>query len=259
MSDLDLSNPYDPDAFERRSERGPRPLPPAADRPQTVADAGPLPDPPAAPPAPPEEKAAPGAVPWKAAASSVPKLRQQPVSLAAPAAEESFKGFTQDEIEGHGHVAAGARRDAGDALDDDPAAKAGPLAKDPPAWEIWLERARAIPLPLVLGACGVVLLAVILAFVLRPREQASVTLAHLRQHPEAYDGRRVAVSGRAGEVFSVGGSYVFNLRQGRDTIVVYSRSRRPSLHEKLQATGTVSIGYLDGVPRVALFEEQQAP
>jgi alanine racemase len=52
---------------------------------------------------------------------------------------------------------------------------------------------------------------------------------------------------------------VYNLRQGRDTIVVYSRTRRPALHEHVKATGTVSIGYLDGVPRVALLEEPAAP
>ena len=81
----------------------------------------------------------------------------------------------------------------------------------------------------------------------------------IRQHPEAYDGRVVKVQGRAGETFSVGGNYVFDLRQGRDTIVVSSRTRRPSLHERVEATGMVSIGYLDGAPRLALFEEPQTP
>jgi hypothetical protein len=100
---------------------------------------------------------------------------------------------------------------------------------------------------------------VLLVFVLRPGEHASVSLSRIRQHPEVFDGRLVAVRGEAGETFSIGGSYVFNLRQGRDTIVVYSRTRRPSLHENVRATGTVSIGYLDGVPRVALFEESPTP
>jgi hypothetical protein len=57
----------------------------------------------------------------------------------------------------------------------------------------------------------------------------------------------------------MGASYVFNLRQGRDTIVVYSRTRRPRLHETVRATGIVSIGYLDGAPRVALFEQDEQP
>jgi hypothetical protein len=176
------------------------------------------------------------------------------------ATDESFLGFAQDAIEGRGHASLGdplAARDPG--TDDGQGAPAGPLTLDPPVWEVWLDRARAVPLPLVLGACGVLVLAVILMSVFRPRDEASVSLSRIRQHPEAFDGQRVAVSGKAGEGFSVGGSYVFNLRQGRDTIVVYSRTRRPALHENVQATGTVSIGYLDGAPRVALFEEPQTP
>jgi hypothetical protein len=126
-------------------------------------------------------------------------------------------------------------------------------------WELWLERVRALPMPLVLGAGAVLALALVLFFALRPADQATVSLARIRQHPEAYDGQVVAVSGRAGEAFSIGGSYVFNLCQGRDTIVVYSRTRRPSPREHVKTTGTVSIGYLDGVARVALLEEPPTP
>jgi hypothetical protein len=104
-----------------------------------------------------------------------------------------------------------------------------------------------------------VLLAAIVFSFLLPHGAGSIPLARIRQHPEAYDGRLVKVQGRAGETFTVGGSFVFDLRQGRDTIVVYSRTRRPSLHERVEATGTVSIGYLDGAPRLALFEQPQTP
>jgi hypothetical protein len=105
---------------------------------------------------------------------------------------------------------------------------------------------------------GVLLVAALFAFLV-PHGPASIPLARIRQHPEAYDGRVIKVEGRAGETFSVGGNFVFDLRQGRDTIVVYSRTRRPSLHERVEATGLVSIGYLDGAPRLALFEEPQTP
>lgn len=260
MSELELSDPYDPDAFE------PRPLPPAVPviRPGAVA-AGPPPSlpPPSLPPqtAAPPGKAGDGPVPWKAAASSVPRLRQQPAAQAAQSTEGSFQGFAQDAMPGRGSGMMGELpgRGADAGPDDDPNAPARPFAVALPFWEAWLERVRGMPLPLVLGGCAVLLLAVLLVSVLRPREQANVSLARIRQHPEAFDGRRVAVRGRAGETFAIGGSYVFNLRQGRDTIVVYSRTRRPSLHENVRATGTVSIGYLDGVARVALLEEPPTP
>lgn len=250
MSDLELSNPYDPDAFERRP---PRVAPPAA-------SAGP----PASPPpqvAPQDDKAGEGPVPWKAAASSVPRLRQQPVPQEPATTEGSFQGFAQDAMPGRGSAKVGepTGRLVEAAPDDEAGPRAGPLAVEPPVWEVWLEHARSLPAPLVLGGSAVLLLAVVLVFTLRPGEQASVSLSRIRQHPEVFDGRQVAVRGKAGEAFSIGGSYVFNLRQGGDTIVVYSRTRRPSLHEDVRATGTVSVGYLDGVPRVALFEASQTP
>jgi hypothetical protein len=141
----------------------------------------------------------------------------------------------------------------------DAAETASPLTIEPPFWELWLERARALPTPVLIGTGVVLLSALVLAFVARPRGEGGVSLAAIRQNPEAYDGRQVAVRGRAGETFSVGGSWVYSLREGRDTIVVYSRTRKPSLHQSVKATGTVSIGYLDGAPRVALFEDAPTP
>mgnify|MGYP001586794804 CR=1 FL=1 len=255
MSDIEFSDPYDPYGFVSR------PLLPATPLVRPAADVeGPPPSPPPEVAAAPE-KAGEGPVPWKAAASSVPRLRQQPASQEAPSTEGSFQGFAQDAMPGRGSGMIGEPpgRGADAGPDDGPNAPARPLAMEPPFWEVWLERTRELPLPLVLGGCAVLLLAVLLLPVLLPHDRASVSLSKIRQHPEAFDGQRVAVHGKAGETFSIGGSYVFNLRQGRDTIVVYSRTRRPSLHEDVRATGTVSIGYLDGVPRVALFEEPPTP
>lgn len=263
MSDLDLSNPFDPDGFEHRPDTMPwqrpasvpRAVPPADVKPEAPAPAAEAvrsEDPPGG-----SEKTPP--TPWKGAASSVPRLRQQPAPLPAAVTDESFQGFAQDAMEARGPAAKGERSVADIDADDAPDLPRGPLAQEPPAWEVWLDRARALPMPLVLGLCAVIVLTVVLVSALTPRDQAGVSLSRIRQHPEAFDGRRVAVSGRAGEGFMVGGNYVFNLRQGRDTIVVYSSSRRPALHESVQATGTVSIGYLDGEPRVALFEEPRTP
>lgn len=251
MSDLEFSDPYDPDEFEHRPvPRAAPPAPPARD----AADAPP-------PQPPPAGEAGGHAVPWKAAASSVPRLRQQPVTLEPAATEGSFQGFAQDSIPGHESTPIGELpgRSAGAGFDDGPLGPPRPMAVKPRFWDAWLDPVRALPLPVALGGCAVLLLVVVLAFVLSPREQASVSLSRILQHPEAFDGRQVAVSGRAGETFSIGGSYVFNLRQGRDTIVVYSRTRRPAPNESVRATGTVSIGYLDGAPRVALLEEPPTP
>jgi len=191
----------------------------------------------------------------------VPKLRQQPVSHEPEDTEGSFQGFAQDAMPTRAPAMVGeAPRLDGEAGPDDGAgAPAGPLAAALPLWEVWLERVRAVPAPLVLGAGAVLLLAVVLMFALRPSDREGVSISRIRQNPEAFDGRHVAVRGKAGETFLIGGSYVFHLRQGRDTIVVYSRTRRPSLHENVRAAGTVSIGYLDGTPRVALFEEPPTP
>lgn len=230
MSDLDLASPYDPDQFKR---------PPAAAKP---AQAG----------APPPAAADEAPVPWKAAASSIPRLRQQPAALPEQAAGEGeFPGFAQDAIEGRGAVTESWEREAGS-----PTGRPSPLSIVP-SWEVWLERLRAIPPRIAIGAGVAVIVGFFLIPVLRSRAEGIVSLGRIRQHPEAFDGRIVKVRGKAGETFTVGGSFVFNLRQGRDTIVVYSRARRPALHETVRATGIVSIGYLDGAPRVALFEQEQ--
>lgn len=258
MSDLDLSNPYDPDQHrDVPSDPALLPLKPVRNADEIAA--APAPAAPAAPRTPeaePDSPAAPDAgqrpAPWRAAASSVPKLRQQPTPPPEPPA---LQGFAQDEIAARNPSAIAEAWEAAAA----PAGQPSPLAAGLPWWEVALEHVRAVPRPVVIGVGAAVLLAAILFSFLLPHGQGIIPLARIRQHPEAYDGRLVKVQGRAGETFTVGSSYVFDLRQGRDTIVVYSRTRRPSLHEKVQATGTVSIGYLDGAPRLALFEQPQTP
>jgi hypothetical protein len=263
MSDLDFSDPYDPDGYQDEKKPS-EPVPfkalssaeeiasarPALTRP--LSPPAPEPAPPAVTPDTPDPAPDPPA-PWKAAASSVPKLRQQPASLPDPASGETeFPGFAQDAI-GADYGEGAATTSGGES------GARSPLSAELPLWEAWLERARALPRTIVIGVSAAVLVVAALFAFLLPHGPASIPLARIRQHPEAYDGRVVKVQGRAGETFSVGGNYVFDLRQGRDTIVVYSRTRRPSLHERVEATGMVSIGYLDGAPRLALFEEPQTP
>jgi len=263
MSDLDLSNPYDPDPY-REVPRDPALVHFKPVRNADEIAAAPPPKAPAAPRAPEAEPASPPPVapeggqrpaPWRAAASSVPKLRQQPTPPPEPAPQGEFQGFAQDEIAPRSPSAIAESWEGA----AEPTGQRSPLAAGLPWWEAALERARALPRPVVIGVGGAVLLAAILFSFLTSHGEGSISLAKIRQHPEAYDGRLVKVQGRAGETFTVGGSFVFDLRQGRDTIVVYSRTRRPSLHEKVEATGTVSVGYLDGAPRLALFEQPHTP
>lgn len=209
--------------------------------------------------APPAEAPAPeseGAVVWKAAASSVPRLRQQSAADSQAEVPESFAGFAQDAMMSNAPDVGG--RGAAELLGAGTGEDVMPLAKAPPFWVEWLEHLGAVPRPVMIGV-GVVLVIGLMVYLLYPRGTPGVSLAQIQQHPEAYDGRSVRVGGRAGESFSVGGSYVFNLVQGRDTIVVYSRTRPPRIRQRVSVDGIVSIGYLDGVPRVALLESPPTP
>jgi hypothetical protein len=79
-------------------------------------------------------------------------------------------------------------------------------------------------------------------------------IARIRHYPDRYDGKMVTVSGRAGESFSVGSSVSYYLLQGRDSLVVFSRHGAPRKNQGVRVTGSISVGYLDGRPRPALFE-----
>jgi hypothetical protein len=249
MSDLELVDPFDPEA-QGRAEPAPMPPPAPPARGESPRPAG----------AQGSRGVAvkPGPVAWKAAASSIPRLRQKPAPRPEAVTGESFPGFAQDAGPGLLHAATGERATPVQAAEGEGPPARGPSLQAAP-WEIWLERLVLLPRRLVLGAGAALLLGVVTVLVLLPRGEPRVSLARIRQQPESFDGRQVRVRGKAGEAFPLGGSYVFHLRQGRDTIVVYSRTRRPALNEDVQATGTVSIGYLDGVPRVALFERPPGP
>jgi hypothetical protein len=106
--------------------------------------------------------------------------------------------------------------------------------------------------PLVLVALAVI--AVVALMMFRPKEEQTVSISAIRHHPERFDGRPVKVKGRVGEVYAVGGGYAFHLYQGRDDIVVFTRSRVPVRREEVTISGSISNGILDGKPRQALFE-----
>jgi hypothetical protein len=105
---------------------------------------------------------------------------------------------------------------------------------------------------LVLVALAAIALVAVMMF--RPKQEESTSIAAIRKHPEHFEGRAVKVRGRVGEVFPVGGGYAFHLHQGREDIVVFTRSRVPVRREEVTISGSISNGILDGKTRQALFE-----
>ena len=108
--------------------------------------------------------------------------------------------------------------------------------------------------PRVMVVLVVAVLAVA-AITLRPKGiDQTDSISAIRHHPERFDGQAVKIKGRVGEVFMVGGGYAFYLLQGRDTMVVFTRSRVPIRSEEVTIAGSISSGMLDGKSRQALFE-----
>ena len=125
------------------------------------------------------------------------------------------------------------------------------LKLEEPFWIVWLDALRSstqIQMMLV-GA----LITGIAVWALWPKGDPGVSLHDLKKNPHRWDGQQVTVKGRVGEVFHVGAGYAFNLHQGRDTIVVFTRGAKPESREKLSVAGSVSTGYLDGQARQAIF------
>ena len=161
-----------------------------------------------------------------------------------PEAEEE-RGFAES-------LEAGLEHEEGE-----PSDKAGaPLPPEEPWWLVAIETLATNRL-LQIGL-GLVVAAFLLWTFWPRKENESTSIAAIKQHPQRFEGQSVRIRGEVGEVFDVGSSVVFELRQHRDTLVVFSPSRRPTLHEHLMVQGTVSTGYLDGTPRVALFESPGA-
>ena len=194
------------------------------------------------------------------------------MAAAGPPAREAPTDFAQDEVaakraaESARKTSRPANRRAGDTTareataggppGEPPPEAVSPLDQ-PPGLLAWLDHLRVLRRPPVaIAAASVLALGIAVACFLHsnPRGATNASLARIRQQPEAFEGRVVVIDGRAGETFPVGQSFVFDLYQGRDTIVVYSRTRRPQANEAVTVRGTISVGYMDGVPRLALLE-----
>jgi hypothetical protein len=184
---------------------------------------------------------------WAPVASSVPVLSAALPAEPEPAAEEV-------------PVAAPAVRAPGlpGRGDDLPRLVVVPpalAALKEPWWVIVSDTLRTSRPVQVLVTAGVVALAV-LACWMWPRGVGTTSLSDVRHYPSQFDGRAIVVRGRVGDdVFAVGAGWAFYLVQGRDTIVTFRRSQAPAPHEVITVKGQVSTGFLDGVPRQALFED----
>jgi hypothetical protein len=213
--------------------------------------------------------------PWKAAASSVPRLKRvdSPApgdkGRAAPSTrasepvwaepmggrtgvERDASTFDEPPADGSGDPAE--PFDAGDLQivhATAPAAPAQSAVLNEPWWAIATDALQTNRM-LQLGILAVLLAT--LAWSMWPRSQPSVSIHSIHEHPERFDGTTVRVKGRVGDVYEIGGAYAYYLEQGRDTIVVFSRTRRPYRNEKLEVAGSVSMGYLDGIARPSIFE-----
>ncbi len=216
------------------------------------------------------------AVAWTAAASSLPTLRVLAEGTPATKAAAGASSSADARLGPRAPLAAVPRRTAaapmlgededGGFPDDAGAAPAPRAASAPPEatraprsappreawWLVALDALRSEPKVQILAGLAVVLVALLVFW---PHGERSVALGELRRHPQGWDGRVVRVRGQVGEIFSVGGGYAFYLHQGRDTLVVFTRSRTPRARDRISVSGSITTGWLDGVPRQALFED----
>ena len=220
-----------------------------------------------------------GPTPWTAAASSVPRLK---IDAAPPADPDADFATSERPARTKATVTPLPVRPARpDDADDEPRARGGEFAAglddeenadgflsaggpkvvampvrklDEPIWVVAMDWLQTNPRVMVLIGLGLV--AIVSAWIFWPRSEKGVSLHDLRGHAARYDGQTVRLNGRVGEVFNVGAGWAFNLHQGRDTIVVFTRGAAPRTRDKVSIVGSVSTGYLDGSPRQAIFATQ---
>ena len=199
---------------------------------------------------------------WDPVQSSVPTLKRDREREVPPASSspipELTRDFPMDDAEERAVMAA----EQAERRAQDEAIAAGPHAVVRPAeFEIPVIPPSGLPkLQTVLAtdrrvqAAVLVVVAIVLAMTFWPREEKTISVAHLKSEPERFADTQVRVSGKVVEIYPVGSSWAYALVQGRDTIVVFTRMGSPTLHEKRVVVGTLSNGYLDGTSRAAIFE-----
>ena len=188
---------------------------------------------------------------WTAASSSVPTLRRAPPVLPEP----KFNRVQEDDPE---NLMSAPHEGITEQVDPEapapqrssaPTVHLAPLKESP--WVVAMdELMNNRGLQLGIGAVALLLL----TWTFWPRGESGASVSSIQHHPERYDGKTVRVQGKIGDVYAIAGGYTFYLLSGRDTMVVFTRTRVPVTDEHVSIRGTISTGYLDGVPRQALFE-----
>lgn len=214
---------------------------------------------PGRPPAPqvPEAPALPA---WEAGTSSVPMMRREHEESFASVSPipELTRDFPMDDAEERARVSAqlAEQRAEEEAIAARPHAVVAPQEFEIPvvAAPWWTQAPRLIATDRRVQLALLVVALVFAVMTLWPREEKTTSVGHLKDHPERYADVPVRVRGKVSEVFPVGGSWAYTLVQGRDTIVVFSRTRRPKVRDRLIVIGTLSSGFLDGQSRLAIFE-----
>jgi hypothetical protein len=196
-------------------------------------------------------RAAPPGI-WAPVASSVPALR-----LVLPAEPEPFEEEPLAAPAVHPRGLPGRDEDLPRVVPPPPPPPLAALQE--PWWVIALDGLRTSR-PVQIGVAASLVALVLLASWLWPRGAGTASLSDLRRHPSRFDGQTVTVRGRVGDdIFEVGAGWAFYLVQGRDTIVTFTRRQMPKPHDVITVRGQVSTGFLDGVPRQALFEDAAGP
>lgn len=240
-----LARPEDPDAGKAR---------PTAHPPVPFRAGKPLPAP--APPAP-----SPAMPSWDPGHSSVPMLRRAAAPAEArPASSipELTREFPMDDAEERARINArlAEQQAQAAAVAARPHEVVAPQEFDIPAlplpWWSQLPQLMRFDRRVQLVVLSFVLVLAVMAF--WPRAEKTVSIGHLIQHADRYADTEVRVGGRVSEVFAVGSSWAYTVVQGRDTIVVFSRTRHPEPRQSVVVIGTLSNGYLDGQSRAAIFE-----
>ena len=198
---------------------------------------------------------------WDRGASSVPMVRRTPMPPAANVGgpiPELSRDFPMDDAEERARISAqmAEQQEREAAIAARPHEVVAPQEFEMPAVPLpwWSELPALMKLDRRLQFAALLAILGLALAAFWPRPEKTISVAHLKSDPAHYADQQVRVGGRVAEVFPVGGSVAFTLVQGRDTIVVFSRSRTPKPREKVIVIGTLSTGYLGGETRTAIFE-----
>lgn len=187
---------------------------------------------------------------WTAAASSVPTIKRSAPEIPQPKFNRMQDGEAEDPERGADPIVAAETGVLAVRAKSEAPVTLAPLKE---SWTIVALDALRHNTRLQIGI-GVALL-LVLAWTFWPRGETGVSISRIRHHPEQFDSQMVRVHGKIGDVYEIAGGYTFYLLQGRDTLVVFTRTRVPVRDDNVSIRGTISTGYLDGVAGQALFED----